>query len=169
MTSKSTEFRTGFRSFTPEGYAGITVLVSHNQGEYPDATTRRKVDVVCAGLIDADARIAEIEARCEVRVASAEREAKTERTLAQQAIAERDEARSKVPAVKRRLFGEGTVRFDEYGKLWLMDKREQGWGSFGLHFDSWDELFRQFDVRVTRHGSDDAGPWWAVVSMGEKP
>lgn len=63
-----------------------------------------------------------------------------------------------------RLIGVGCVRFDEKGRIWCLSNREKGWSAFGYQFDSWDELFRRFDVRVTSHGVDDLGPWWGVES-----
>lgn len=76
------------------------------------------------------------------------------------------------PAKPARLFGPGTVRFGESGALWLLSKREAGWASFGVLLDSWDDLFRRYDVRVTRHGEDEHGPWWEVdaerVAAGRK-
>lgn len=66
------------------------------------------------------------------------------------------------PKSPARLLGRGHVRFDSDGTLWLMNKLESGWSSFGLRFSSWDEVFRRFNVRVVGHGEDEDGPWWAV-------
>ena len=90
---------------------------------------------------------------------------KTEKLLALQ-VAETRLARAKIPPARpARLLDVGTVRFDESGRLWLMNKREGGWSSFGVCLDDWDNLFRQYNVKVTGHGTDATGPWWAVESI----
>jgi hypothetical protein len=53
------------------------------------------------------------------------------------------------------------VRFAD-GKVWVLGSREKGFGAFGYWFDSWDQLFRTFDVVVTGHGVDEHGPWWSA-------
>lgn len=65
---------------------------------------------------------------------------------------------------RTRLLGRGCVRFDERGRIWALSNREKGWSAFGYQFDSWDELFRRFDVRVTDHGTDEWGAWWVIES-----
>ena len=67
------------------------------------------------------------------------------------------------PRMPARLFGPGAVRFRD-GKLWLLNKPEKGWGSFGICLDGWDSLFRQFNCRVTGHGRDEDGEFWTVES-----
>lgn len=69
---------------------------------------------------------------------------------------------SKVPPnTPQRLFGPGTVRFRD-GELWLLNRREGGWASWGVRLDSWDDLFRRYNVAVTVHGVDEHGTWWEV-------
>ena len=80
--------------------------------------------------------------------------------------AENHALRAKVPAVPARILATGTVRFDGRD-LWLMSRRETGWGSFGLRVGSWDELFRRFNVAVTEHGTDEHGAWWSVENVKE--
>ncbi len=73
------------------------------------------------------------------------------------------DAQAKLPPPSPvRLLGVGTVRFDEQGRMWLMNKRETGWGSFAVPVADWDDLFRRYNVRVTEHGVDSAGAWWSV-------
>jgi hypothetical protein len=60
------------------------------------------------------------------------------------------------------LMGPGTVRFTRGGDLWILNKRETGWASFGFRLDGWDELFRRFKVVVTEHGVDEHGAYWIV-------
>lgn len=67
-----------------------------------------------------------------------------------------------------RLLGVGTVRFDDKGRLYLMNKRESGWGSFALWIDGWDDLFRRYNVKVTGHGVDEAGAWWSVENYDSR-
>lgn len=66
------------------------------------------------------------------------------------------------PKVPLRIFGRGFVRFDADKSLWLLGKRETGWSAFGFRLDSWDDLFRRYDVRVVECGADEHGSWWAV-------
>ena len=79
------------------------------------------------------------------------------------------ELREKVAAlspVRRgaQLLGTGYVRFCGE-ELWLLNRRERGFGEFGYQCESWDDLFRRFDCRVTGHGTDEHGAWWSVESM----
>lgn len=60
-----------------------------------------------------------------------------------------------------RIMGTGYVRHDGT-HVWLLSRRERGFGAFGFRLDSWDELFRHWGVRVTGHGEDEHGPWWSV-------
>jgi hypothetical protein len=66
------------------------------------------------------------------------------------------------PKAPIRIFDRGFVRFDADKTLWLLGKRETGWASFGFRLDSWDDLFRRYDVRVVECGADEHGSWWAV-------
>jgi hypothetical protein len=100
----------------------------------------------------ADAHVAVTKARSDAIAAMGRAEA-LERELAF--------ANSRVaPKAPARLLGPGFVRFTESGELWLLGKRETGWAAFGFRCDSWDDLFRRYDVRVTAHGSDEHGMWW---------
>ena len=53
--------------------------------------------------------------------------------------------------------------------VWLLNRRDKGWGEFGFKLRDWDELFRRFNVRVTAAGSDDHGPYWSVEPIGGAP
>jgi len=71
-------------------------------------------------------------------------------------------ARAKIPPKQpTRLLGPARARFDERGRLWLLDPAK-GWAGTGYMLDGWDELFRRFAVRITHHGADAEGPFWAV-------
>lgn len=71
----------------------------------------------------------------------------------------------KIPPMRPvRLLGVGCVRFLD-GRPWLLNKREGGFASFGVPCESWDDLFRRYDVRVTDHGSDATGEWWSVENI----
>ncbi len=72
---------------------------------------------------------------------------------------------SRTPASPVRLLGPGVVRF-RGRELWLMNREGDGWASFGVRVESWDDLFRRYDVRVTGHGRDEAGEFWRVESSG---
>lgn len=65
------------------------------------------------------------------------------------------------PPQKARLLGPGCVRMRDR-RLWLLNKVEDGWASFGLCIETWDDLFRRFDVIVTERGEDDYGDYWRV-------
>lgn len=68
------------------------------------------------------------------------------------------------PKTPARLLGTGYVRFAD-GKPVLLNRRERGFGEFGFTCESWDQLFREFDVRITAHGVDEHGPWWAAETV----
>lgn len=72
-----------------------------------------------------------------------------------------DAIRQIPPKRPSRLLGRGYVRFAD-GKPMLLNRRDRGFGEFGFTLDSWDQLFREFDVRITEHGVDEHGPWWAA-------
>jgi hypothetical protein len=67
------------------------------------------------------------------------------------------------PPNQARLLGPGVVRMRRK-ELWLMNRREEGWASFGILVGTWDELFRRYDVRVTGHGRDETSEYWTVES-----
>lgn len=64
------------------------------------------------------------------------------------------------PASPVKTMGDGCVRFDDQGRLWLLSKHETGWAAFGFMFDGWDDLFRRYAVRITSYGFDASGPYW---------
>lgn len=66
------------------------------------------------------------------------------------------------PPAPVRLLGTGYVRFAEDGRPWLLSRREGGWAEVGVRCESWDDLFRRYDVRVVEHGVDEHSAWWAV-------
>jgi hypothetical protein len=63
-----------------------------------------------------------------------------------------------------RMFGPAWVRFDTsaVGGIWALSDRAKGWGSGGFRYASWDDLFRDLNVKVTAHGQDETGPWWQI-------
>ena len=67
------------------------------------------------------------------------------------------------PRTPVRLLGPGCVRFRN-GELWLLNKQETGWASFGLQLDGWDDLFRRFNAIVVDQGRDAFGDFWIVTS-----
>lgn len=90
-----------------------------------------------------------------------------ERSAYESLRAEVQRLRAEVPPRKPvRLLGPGCVRFRD-GELWLLNKRETGWGSFGLQLTGWDDLFRRFNAVVVGHGSDAFGEFWTVDAPKE--
>jgi hypothetical protein len=69
------------------------------------------------------------------------------------------------PKQPTRLLGTGYARFTTRGEVWLLGDREKGWAAFGYGFESWDALFRTFDVKITGHGVDEHGPWWSAENI----
>lgn len=76
--------------------------------------------------------------------------------------------RAKLPPKQAaRLFGPARARFDQRGRLWLLDPAK-GWSGTGYMLDGWDDLFRRFAVRVTHAGADAEGPFWTVENGDER-
>lgn len=92
-----------------------------------------------------------------------ERRARDASARAQTAEARTAELMALLRFSPTRMHGILTARFDRVGYLWLLNRREDGWASFGLCFASWDEVFRRFNCRVLDHGVDEAGCWWSVA------
>lgn len=72
------------------------------------------------------------------------------------------------PKSPPRLTGPGCVRFNGT-EMWLLNKRETGWSSWGVMVADWDDLFRRYNVRVTGHGTDEHGPWFEVSNIPAAP
>lgn len=64
------------------------------------------------------------------------------------------------PESPKRLFGSGIVRVDERGRPWVMDKPDPGagWGSYGVCYKDWDDLFRYLNIRIVGADVDKCGP-----------
>ena len=67
------------------------------------------------------------------------------------------------PPTPARMAGTACVRFDEQGRLWLLNRGDRGWAEFGIRLDGWDDLFRRYAVRVTSHGIDQHGTYWIIA------
>lgn len=133
------------RFYVP-GYLGeVEVQVLHHSEDMSD-----RVLEVARAMFDASAVLKRAE--------------RAEKLLALQAAETRAVRARLPPETPARLLGEGCVRFDADGRLWLLSRREDGWASFGVVCDGWDDLFRRYDVKVTAHGVDKDGPWWTVES-----
>lgn len=90
----------------------------------------------------------------------------TEQDRSAQLMVDLAAAKAKIPPKRgASLMGRGYVRFDSTGGLWALHNRERGFGEFGFRFEGWDELFRASNVRVTEHGTDEHGAWWAVENF----
>lgn len=140
--ARSVGFDVPAKSGGPNG--PISVLVSHW-----DAERNKEVEAVAHEL----ANVADI---------IAERDRL--QALLKLAAAENVSLDKRVPPDEpKRLLGTGCVRFRD-GELWLLSRREDGWASFGVRLESWDDLFRRYNCRVTANGTDEAGDWWEVAS-----
>lgn len=91
----------------------------------------------------------------------AERDAAVRRSEAAERLARAAEQRVPPPAPQR-LIGPACVRF-RGAELWLLNKREGGWASWGVRCDGWDDLFRRYAVTITEHGTDEHGAYWIAV------
>jgi hypothetical protein len=81
-------------------------------------------------------------------------------------VGELRKAKALVPLEKpTRLLGTGYVRMTPRGEICLLGGREKGFGHFGYGFDSWDTLFRTFDVKIVEVGTDEHGPWWRAENV----
>jgi hypothetical protein len=99
----------------------------------------------------------------ENRCSAAEQRAAAARADAAAARAELELARALVPpAVPERLLGPGCVRF-RGTELWLLNKRETGWASWGVRCAGWDDLFRRYAVTITARGADEHGEFWIAI------
>ncbi len=70
------------------------------------------------------------------------------------------------PSKPARLLAPGVVRMRD-GRVWLLGNRAKGWASFGFLLESWDDLFRRYNVVVTGSGRDEAGDFWTVENARE--
>lgn len=65
-------------------------------------------------------------------------------------------------AKRERLYAPTVAREDEEGRVWLMSRRENGWGEFGLPYATWGDLLRAWDVAVGARGRDEHGVYFEV-------
>jgi hypothetical protein len=72
------------------------------------------------------------------------------------------------PKAPAKILGPGVVRMRDR-ELWILNRADEGWASFGFRAGSWDDLFRRFDVVVTGHGHDETGEFWRVESCTSEP
>jgi hypothetical protein len=65
------------------------------------------------------------------------------------------------PKEPLKLMGTAAIRPGTGGAgLWVLNKPEEGWASFGFFVDGWNDLFRRFDVVVGEPVTDAAGQYW---------
>lgn len=136
---------------------GCEVMVTPSSDEEDDDGARLVVELAAAAV--------GITARWDTLIA--------ERDAARRLAAERlDRAlaaeRRIPPPTPARMLGPACVRFDERGQLWLLNKRESGWSSWGVVCDGWDDLFRRYAVVITGHGTDEHGLWWTAEPAPER-
>lgn len=60
----------------------------------------------------------------------------------------------------------GVVRFGSDGEWYLMNKKENGWSSWGMRFGSLPELVTSAKVRLGSFGHDKHGPYVEVFTDG---
>ncbi len=68
------------------------------------------------------------------------------------------------PEEPAKMLGTGCVRFAD-GFAHLLNNAESGWSAFGVRFRSWDELFREYDVRIGEPQTDKWGQYWPAEPM----
>ena len=66
------------------------------------------------------------------------------------------------PPAPVRVLGPCCVRFWD-GGLYLLNRRERGWASWGVRCAGWDDLFRRYAVVITEHGTDEHGAYWVAA------
>lgn len=66
----------------------------------------------------------------------------------------------------KELFGESAiVRYDERGKeWWLMNKKEDGWESWGMRVPSLSYLAKNFQVYFLGVGQDNHSFYWELIT-----
>lgn len=134
------------RSFT---VGGCNVLITPAEADDPSA--ERLAAAIARLAVGAASRYVELE----VQLAEAKERAFT---------AQRDlrAAQAQIPPkTPAKLLAPGFVRF-QGERMFLMNRRERGFGEFGIEVDGWDDLFRRYSVKVTGHGADAHGLWWEV-------
>lgn len=158
--SEITEFApqadgTRMRSFAVDG---IRVQVQATCREQDAAATGLAVTLhgAARGVVR---RWHALESRC----SAAEARAAAADLRAAAAIAETERLRALVPPPEpARLLGPGCIRF-RGAELWLLNKRERGWASWGVRCAGWDDLFRHYAVTITEHGVDEFGQYWLAA------
>jgi hypothetical protein len=131
---------------------GVTVLVSPTTND-DNAAAEDMTSVLAAFLGKTERAWTQLEQRCREAEQFAER---------LEALTRKLEARVPPPSPERML-GPACIRFDDRGRLWVLNKRETGWASFGVIMDGWDDLFRRYAVRITEHSTDECGSYWMAV------
>ena len=142
------------------GDRSVTMFAADGAGRRQSSFHLNGIKVSVSPEVDGDRNEEAFQMACRLSMADV-RIATLERQLA--------EAKAQIVDQNRRparLLGTGYVRFCN-GELWILNRRERGFGEFGYRCDDWDDLFRRFNVHVSDHGEDEHGPWWAVENKPE--
>lgn len=66
-----------------------------------------------------------------------------------------------------RILSPTVARLADSGAWWLMSRREKGWASYGLPFDSIEALQRAYAVTLGERGRDDHSEYIEVFPASE--
>lgn len=139
----------------------ITVFAQQSDGR----RNRSFEDNGCVVLVTPHNATDEEAAAITERLADLDERLKLAQAMYTGANAALGEALSQIPPKRpARMLGDGCVRFLD-GRLFLLNRRERGFGEFGVECDDWDDLFRRFNVKITEHGTDEHGAWWTAVPL----
>lgn len=59
-----------------------------------------------------------------------------------------------LPRGSRKIFEATVIRPDESGRWWLMNRKADGWGEYGIPYDSIRELVAVWSIAIVGLGSD---------------
>lgn len=64
-------------------------------------------------------------------------------------------------APRRPIGAGGCIRIDERG-IWLLNRAESGWSSSAIRYESWRELFGDWDFQLGTPKTDASGVYWPI-------
>lgn len=118
--------------------------------------------VIVSGERAAEVAVQIIEGVGGASLVAAQDEAYALRARVSELQAELARAKAAIPPKEPlKIMGTAAIRQGAGGAgLWVLNKPEEGWASFGFFVDGWNDLFRRFDVVVGEPVTDAAGQYW---------